>query len=93
MMPSETAPVLGGQAGRLGTTFQGGRLTLTDTPDVATRRVAIPSSINMVAVLGPRDEFLHILEEQLDADIHVRGNEITLTGGADAVVAAADVLT
>jgi len=47
----------------------------------------------MVAVLGPRDEFLHILESQLDADIHVRGNEITFTGGADAVVAAADVLT
>jgi phosphate starvation-inducible PhoH-like protein len=57
------------------------------------RRVAIPSAINMVAVLGPRDEFLHILERQLDADIHVRGNEVTFSGDADAVMLAADVLT
>ena len=34
----------------------------------------------MVNVLGPRDEFLRILERELEADIHVRGNEITLTG-------------
>ena len=34
----------------------------------------------MVNVLGPRDEFLRILERDLDADIHVRGNEITLSG-------------
>jgi len=59
----------------------------------ATRRVAIPSSINMVAVLGPRDEFLRILEDQLDADIHVRGNEVTFTGDPAAVVQAGNVLT
>jgi phosphate starvation-inducible PhoH-like protein len=59
----------------------------------AERRVAIPASINMVAVLGPRDEYLHILEKGLDADIHVRGNEVTFTGTPDDVVAAADVLT
>ncbi|MDR1767032.1 MAG: PhoH family protein [Propionibacteriaceae bacterium] len=47
----------------------------------------------MVAVLGPRDEFLHILERELDADIHVRGNEITFTGEPQAVVEAGDVLT
>ena len=47
----------------------------------------------MVAVLGPRDEFLRILESQLDADIHVRGNEVTFTGTPDAVVAAGDVMT
>ncbi len=59
----------------------------------AERRVAIPASINMVAVLGPRDEYLHILEKGLDADIHVRGNEITFTGTPQDVVAAAEVLT
>ena len=31
----------------------------------------------MVAVLGPRDEFLEIVERGFDADVHVRGNEIT----------------
>ncbi|MDR1712172.1 MAG: PhoH family protein [Propionibacteriaceae bacterium] len=59
----------------------------------AARRVAIPSSINMVAVLGPRDEFLHILERDLDADIHVRGNEVTFSGSPGAVTQAAEVLT
>ena len=47
----------------------------------------------MVSVLGPRDEFLKILESALDADIHVRGNEITLVGEPKGVTAAADVLT
>ena len=63
------------------------------TTAVAERRVAIPASINMVSVLGPRDEFLRILEAGLDADIHVRGNEITLSGEPAAVTTAADVLT
>jgi len=47
----------------------------------------------MVSVLGPRDEFLRILERELTADLHVRGNEITLTGSPADVTAAADVLT
>jgi phosphate starvation-inducible PhoH-like protein len=55
--------------------------------------VAIPASINMVSVLGPRDEFLQILERELAADLHVRGNEITLSGTPADVTAAADVLT
>ncbi len=47
----------------------------------------------MVSVLGPRDEFLRILEAGLASDIHVRGNEITFTGSPDQVTTAADVLT
>lgn len=47
----------------------------------------------MVALLGPRDDFLRILEEQLDADLHVRGGQITLTGDAHDVMQAADVIT
>ena len=47
----------------------------------------------MVSVLGPRDEFLRILETGLGADVHVRGNEITLTGSPADVTVAADVLT
>jgi phosphate starvation-inducible PhoH-like protein len=47
----------------------------------------------MVNVLGPRDEFLKVLERDLDAAIHVRGNEFTLSGTPAAVAHAADVLT
>lgn len=47
----------------------------------------------MVSVLGPRDEFLRILERELAAEIHVRGNEVTFTGGPAEVIAAVEVLT
>ncbi len=47
----------------------------------------------MVNVLGPRDEYLRILERDLEADIHVRGNEVTLSGSSIAVAHAAEVLT
>jgi phosphate starvation-inducible PhoH-like protein len=46
----------------------------------------------MVSVLGPSDAFLRILERDLDADIHVRGNEITLTGHPVATQMGADVI-
>ena len=46
----------------------------------------------MVNVLGPRDEFLRILERELEADIHVRGNDVTLTGSYAAVSLAAEVI-
>lgn len=53
----------------------------------------IPASINMVNVLGPSDEYLRILERDLEADIHVRGNEVRLSGSSVAVAHAAEVLT
>jgi len=60
---------------------------------LGTRRITIPASIDMVSVLGANDEFLGILERELHADLHVRGNELTLTGSPADVTAAADVLT
>jgi phosphate starvation-inducible protein PhoH and related proteins len=57
------------------------------------RRVTVPASVDMVNILGPRDEFLRILERELDAGIHVRGNEINLTGSHAAVEMAVDVIT
>jgi phosphate starvation-inducible PhoH-like protein len=36
----------------------------------------------MVALLGSRDELLRVIEARLDSDVHVRGNEITITGRA-----------
>jgi phosphate starvation-inducible protein PhoH and related proteins len=55
--------------------------------------VTVPASVEMVNILGPRDEFLRILERELEAAIHVRGNEITLTGSPVAVDLAVDVIT
>jgi phosphate starvation-inducible protein PhoH and related proteins len=34
----------------------------------------------MVGLLGARDELLHAIEREFSADIHVRGNEITVSG-------------
>src|SRR5438477_12667613 len=34
----------------------------------------------MVSLLGSRDELLGVIERSLDSDVHVRGNEITITG-------------
>jgi phosphate starvation-inducible PhoH-like protein len=42
--------------------------------------VVVPSSVDMVSVLGPGDEHLGTIESHFDADVHVRGNRITLHG-------------
>ena len=42
--------------------------------------VVVPNSINMVSLLGPGDEHLSLIEQAFEADIHVRGNRITLYG-------------
>ncbi|CAN5263888.1 PhoH family protein [soil metagenome] len=42
--------------------------------------MVVPSSVDMVAVLGPADEFLGTIEANFDADVHVRGNRITVQG-------------
>jgi len=34
----------------------------------------------MVQLLGSRDELLHVIEREFNADIHVRGNEVTVSG-------------
>jgi phosphate starvation-inducible PhoH-like protein len=55
------------------------RRSPADVPHVSTT-VEVPPTIPMVALLGPGDEVLAILERSLASDIHVRGNEITITG-------------
>ena len=51
-----------------------------DTP-VLTRQ--IPPPIEMVTLLGPRDELLRTMERQFPlVDTHVRGNEMTFSGPA-----------
>jgi phosphate starvation-inducible PhoH-like protein len=41
--------------------------------------MAVPDAA-LLALLGSRDESLRVAEEMLTADVHVRGNELTLTG-------------
>jgi len=45
----------------------------------AQSRFVVPDQA-VLALLGSRDENLRVAEELLDADIHVRGNEVTLSG-------------
>src|SRR4249919_4286870 len=42
--------------------------------------VVVPNSINMVSLLGPGDEHLGLIEKAFEADVHVRGNQVTLRG-------------
>ncbi len=50
------------------------------SPERAVRKIVVPPSQSMVALLGSRDEVLATVERVLSCDVHVRGNEITLTG-------------
>lgn len=48
--------------------------------------VVVPSSIQMVSILGSADEILKTIEQQIpEANILVRGNEIHITGDNDVV--------
>jgi phosphate starvation-inducible PhoH-like protein len=47
----------------------------------AVHRIVVPAEIPMVSLLGARDEVLVAIERSFPrADVHVRGNEITVTG-------------
>ncbi|HAS31785.1 MAG TPA: phosphate starvation-inducible protein PhoH, partial [Microbacterium sp.] len=70
------------------------------SPDSWRRRPSVPEQeptvdrvyadgVAMVQLLGPQDRLLRVVErEHPEVDVHVRGNEITLTGGAGAVASA-----
>ncbi|MEP6462684.1 MAG: PhoH family protein [Frankiaceae bacterium] len=50
-------------------------------PDApAQTRIVVPGARSMVSLLGSRDELLQVIERAFHSDIHVRGNEITITG-------------
>ncbi len=57
---------------------------VTTGPDEQIERpahaIVVPNSIPMVALLGAGDEHLTLIEKAFTADIHVRGNQITLRG-------------
>ena len=52
----------------------------TSSTDRVSTVIVVPGEQAMVALLGSRDELLRVIEKSLDSDIHVRGNEITITG-------------
>src|SRR5690349_21520476 len=43
-------------------------------------KIVVPDDHSMVSLLGSRDELLQVIERAFHSDIHVRGNEITVTG-------------
>ncbi|MGN6128804.1 MAG: PhoH family protein [Nocardioidaceae bacterium] len=52
-------------------------MTEIDTP---AHKIVVPASVPMVALLGPSDEHLALIEKAFKADVHVRGNEVSLRG-------------
>jgi phosphate starvation-inducible PhoH-like protein len=63
--------------------------TTADSPG-STVKIVIPADHSMVSLLGSGDELLRVIEREFAGDIHVRGNEITVTGtsGETALVTA-----
>src|SRR5947209_11197884 len=55
----------------------------------ATTKIVVPGAHSMVALLGSSDELLRLIERAFTCDIHVRGNEITISGDRDEVDLAA----
>ena len=54
---------------------------MPDTPArPVTTRIVVPGGHSMVSLLGSGDELLRVVESLVKSDVHVRGNEITLTG-------------
>ena len=50
------------------------------TPAAVRTSITVPATVSMVALLGSGDELLRLVESELAADVHVRGNEIAVTG-------------
>ena len=55
--------------------------------------VVVPGNHDMVSLLGQRDELLRVVEQGVSADVHVRGNEITITGSPEDVELAETLFT
>jgi phosphate starvation-inducible PhoH-like protein len=81
---SEGVPVPGGRTSREASAQAaaaddaGSAPTPVPTPVRAT--ITVPDTVPMVALLGSADELLRLVEADVDADVHVRGNEISVSG-------------
>jgi phosphate starvation-inducible PhoH-like protein len=57
--------------------------TSESTPsDQVVSRMTVPPNQSMLSLLGSGDQVLKTVERLIASDVHVRGNEITLTGSA-----------
>ncbi len=56
-------------------------------------KIVVPADHSMVSLLGSGDELLHVIERDVAADIHVRGNEITATGSPAETALVSDLFT
>jgi len=55
-------------------------MTEMKAPAVAQTRIVVPDALAMVSLVGSGDQILRIVEASVTSDVHVRGNEITITG-------------
>ena len=62
---------------------------MTEADAQGSTLIVVPSTHSMVALLGSSDELLTLIERSFSCDIHVRGNEITLSGDPIEVALAA----
>ncbi|SDY93818.1 phosphate starvation-inducible protein PhoH [Geodermatophilus africanus] len=53
---------------------------LGDASTAVRTTITVPDSVPMVSLLGSGDELLRLVENEVDTDVHVRGNEIAVTG-------------
>ena len=61
---------------------------MADAPEPTVERI-LADGVAMVQLLGPQDRLLRVVErEHPDVDVHVRGNEIMLSGSPEHVAAA-----
>ncbi|MEV0565507.1 PhoH family protein [Dactylosporangium sp. CA-152071] len=54
----------------------------SEPPVRAISKITVPDPHTMVRLLGAGDEILKLVERAVSSDVHVRGNEITITGAA-----------
>src|SRR5262252_10711592 len=46
----------------------------------AQTKITVADPLQMVSLLGSNDEILRLVERSVTSDVHVRGNEITISG-------------
>ncbi|WP_110241989.1 PhoH family protein [Nocardioides gilvus] len=66
---------------------------MSQTPLTTKHTLVVPSSVDMVAVLGPADVHLDLLEDLFDVAVHVRGNRISMSGEIHQVAAVEKALS
>jgi phosphate starvation-inducible PhoH-like protein len=62
---------------------------MADRGATTSTQIVVPGAQNMVGLLGSSDELLRLIEKSFSCDVHVRGNEITLSGDPIEVAVAA----